>query len=290
MKTKTGMFCFSLILILFVTLYAGSSDISICKEAVAPEDYGAILEVPDSLRILIGQYRLAWKELCSGRKDADRSLSRLLSQAEQIESQFKTVIAREDKKFQGNDASKERFEHANRVHEILGKQYPAFIPGFHGSYMEYSFFRPSLKKFDEAAQLGNDEDRAFFGQYANDGIFRPWIMATWDYGGCRRYGQFKWAEQLQTALDMRTRLKSKVYLDINSEFVKEMLRDLTQDWDVCTCDRKESVLPDLVSVSDFLKGKAEFEPDFKAVNEKIQSIRSGKIKVNSEAEKHCSGG
>jgi hypothetical protein len=85
-------------------------------------------------------------------------------------------------------------------------------------------------------------------------------------------------------------VQSTAYLKESALLEEGLFRELGTSYDICTCKKKEAVLQDLLNVQKYIRKEAVYASQVPKVQQTIDSIESGKIKVNSEAEKHCSGG
>src|SRR6185436_12178885 len=118
----------------------------------------------------------------------------------------------------------------------------------------------------------------------------PWMEKTWDYGGCLRFGEFRWAEALDQIVKLKKDLHSDIYRKMASDWETLLMEDLTSESDVCTCKKRDAVIEDLQAAQLYLQATPALSAYVPGVQAKLQSIRTKKIKIESEAEKHCSGG
>src|SRR4029453_17780690 len=166
------------------------------------------------------------------------------------------------------------------------------------SYFEYEYFQPSFEEFEKHTSLGTAEDKRFFGTgihlnlaFPRVGRWSPPRMEkTWDYGGCFRFGEFRWAETMDEIVNLRKDLQPDIYRKMASDWETSLMDDLTDEGEVCTCKEKGAVIEDLKATLAFLQTKPALSVHVPRVQAKIQSIETKKTTVASEAEKHCSGG
>ena len=260
-----------------------------CQAAMANVEYGNLLVVPDDTKALIESYRSAWKTFCDVEKQARPSMADLLLQAKEIELRF-------DKVFETFHASSRLEDDA--VSDLLVKKYPSFVPAFEGSYFEYEYFRPSFEEFEKHTPLGTAEDKRFFDtgirlglEFPRPGRWNPpWIEKTWDYGGCFRFGEFRWTEALDQIVKLKADLHSEIYRKMTSDWEMLLMEDLASEGNVCTCKNTDAVIEDLQAALLYLQRTPALSAFATDVQAKLQSIQAKKVKVESEAQKHCSGG
>ena len=258
-------------------------------------EYGNLLVVPDDTKALIESYRSAWKTFCDVEKQARPSMADLLVQAKVIELRF-------DKIFETYHASRKASEppgpEDDAVSDLVVKKYPSFVPAFEGSYFEYEYFMPSFETFEKHTPLGTAEDKRFFDtgirldlEFPNLGRWNPpWLQKTWDYGGCLRFGEFRWTDALDQIMKLKGDLHSDIYRKMASDWETLLMEDLTAGGDVCTCKRKDAVIEDLQAALLYLQATPALSAYVPAVQAKLQSIQAKRIEVESEDVKHCSGG
>ena len=68
------------------------------------------------------------------------------------------------------------------------------------------------------------------------------------------------------------------------------MEDLSSESDVCTCKETGAVIEDLQAALLYLQRTPALSAFATDVQAKLQSIQAKKVKVESEAQKHCSGG
>jgi hypothetical protein len=203
---------------------------------------------------------------------------------------MKMVIAR----FNELKDQEERRKQADVFQEILMKAYPEFIPAFQGSFWESTFFSPQTRGFEKYVSLGSREDKLFFQNKIplTDEIWdHPWMEHTWDYGGCYLFGKFDWAGEIHKIAHLKRELKSDVYLKQLAVYESSLFDPLIRTGDeICSCDRKDAVVKDYQSISKVLQGESALSSHLPGVRSALSSIPSGKVKIGSDREKHCSGG
>jgi hypothetical protein len=260
-----------------------------CTAATEKVDYGSGLSISDDTRALIESYRSDWRNLCSSKGGAKPSLAEIFAKANQIESDFKRVFDSFDESII-NEANFDSRRSA-AINDLVSNKFPTFVPAFKGAYGEHEMFSPSIEAFRKSAPLGNAEDRTFFeNQISLEGDFPPYVRKTWDYGGCDQYGEFDWTGTLKNIAHIKKQVRSAAYLKESALLEEGLFRELGTSYDICTCRKKEAVLQDLLQIQKYLRKEAVYASQVPKVQQTIDSIQSGKIKVNSEAEKHCSGG
>jgi len=260
-----------------------------CTAATAPVDYGSGLSISDDTRNLIESYRADWRSLCSPNGGSKPSLATIFVKAKQIEADFKKIFDAFDESIL-NDANFDPRRSA-AINDLVSNKFPTFVPAFKGAYGEHEIFSPSIEAFRKSSPLGNAEDRTFFeNQLSLEGDFPPYVMKTWDYGGCDRYGEFDWTGTLKDIAHVKKQVKSPAYLKESALLEDGLFRELGTSYDICTCRKKEAVLQDLLNVEKYIRKESVYASQGPKVRQTIDSIQSGKIQVKSEAEKHCSGG
>jgi hypothetical protein len=260
-----------------------------CRAATEKVDYGTGLSISEGTRSLIESYREDWRSLCSSKGGSKPTLAEIFEKANQIEADFKKIFDSFDESII-NEANFDSRRSA-AINDLVSNQFPRFVPAFKGAYGEHEMFSPSIDAFRKSAPLGNAEDRIFFeNQLSLEGDFPPYITKTWDYGGCDRYGEFDWTGTLKDIARVKKQVKSIAYLKESALLEEGLFRELGTSYDICTCKKKEAVLQDLLNVQKYIRKEAVYASQVPKVQQTIDSIESGKTKVNSEAEKHCSGG
>ncbi len=263
---------------------------SACQAATEKVDYGNWLRISDKTKALIESYRTDWKNLCDPKGKGKVPLSQLFATAKEIEADFKKIFeAFNDSLLNDSNVDPRRID---ELDNLVSRQFPRFVPAFHGAFGNHEYFSPSADAFRENAALGNNEDRAFFESHIPlEGDFPPFIRKTWDYGGCAQYGDFDWTGALKAIARVKKQVKSPAYLKDTSEFEKSIFRELSTTGDnICTCKVKESVLKDFLDIADYVNKEPDYSSQAPAIKMTIDGIKTGRIKVNSELEKHCSGG
>jgi hypothetical protein len=288
--TTTGIMGFWLIAFgIFSISILGEDKYPACKAANEKVDYGNGLSISEDTRSLIESYRQDWKRLCSSKVGAKQSLAEIFVKAKQIEADFKKVFDAFDESIINETNFDPRRSAA--INDLVSNKLPAFVPAFKGAYGEHEIFSPSIEAFKKSAALGNPEDQTFFeNQLSLEGDFPPYITKTWDYGGCDRYGEFDWTGTLKAIAHVKKQVKNSAYLKESALLEESLFRELSTSYDICTCRKKEAVLPDLLKVQKYIQKENVYASQVPKVQQTIDSIQTGKIQVKSEAEKHCSGG
>jgi hypothetical protein len=223
------------------------------------------------------------------------TLADLYAKAGKVQVAFEAgVMEKAIKKFNAAKDQDERLKQADAMQEILFTTYPQFIPAFQGSFYESTFFSPQTEAFEKYVSLGSREDQLFFLNKIplTDDIWdHPWIERTWDYGGCYEFGKFDWVGELRKIARLKRELKSEVYLKQLAVYESSLFDPLTQNGEqICSCDRKDAVLKDFQDIDIVLQDESALSSHLPEVRSTISSIQSGKVKIGSEREKHCSGG
>ena len=286
--SKITALCFVLFGILSLFAF-GADKYPACTAASQKVDYGIGLSIPDATKTLIESYRADWRNLCTPKGESKPTLSALLAKAKQIEADFKKIFDSFDESILNETNFDSRRSAA--VNDLVSNRFPAFVPAFKGAYGEHEMFSPSIEAFRKSAPLGNPEDRTFFeNQLTLEGDFPPYIRKTWDYGGCDQFGEFDWTGTLKDLSEVKKHVKSAAYLKESALFEEGLFHELGTSYDICTCKKKDAVLKDLLAVQKYIRKDSQFSAHVPTVQQTIDGIQSGKIKVKSEAEQHCSGG
>ncbi len=160
----------------------------------------------------------------------------------------------------------------------------------------------SLSDFRKYAPLGDAEDILFFKEYfelRGETLFDPWISATWDYGGCRRFGEYQWVDTLKKIDSLKKNLTKTLYVEAVLEFEQHLIIFLDGLYfrvsdrrmsDICTCGDKSAVERDLNEILEHIVSKPGYEETADTIRKTLKGIHENEIQINSEAEKHCSGG
>jgi len=259
-----------------------------CQAALAAPDYGNALTVSAEAKAAIESYRTSWKAFCAEGAAGKPSMADLLVKAKEIQALFSKVIDAHN----NSRNTAQRYSHADAVSDLLVKKYPTFVPAFEGSYYEQEYFRPATVEFKKHARLGTVEDQRFFdaGIMLNT-EFPEWMDRTWHLGGCWRHGEFDWSAELDKVTKLQKDLKTGIYKELTSEHEAALMEPLvSEENSICACNRKDAVSKDLQRMLDYLAktpALASYEP---RVRSKLNKVQAGQIAVDSEAEKHCSGG
>jgi len=268
----------------------GRGQSAACVAAKASADYGPLIKVPDALKTEIAEYKARWRAACASKEPV--SLHDLLVRARRIEADFAPIL----------DAAASDQSHVDELHLMLSETYPSFIPAFEGSLIEFQYFSPNLDDFRDNEVLGTDEDRRFLDTYTEligDATLYPWLMQTWDHGGCVRFGEYKWADTLKTLDALRAAVKGPAYremIDRLEEALKEQWQTLGMAAEegkpplICTCENRNVVVPDLQSILAAIAQRPGYDATRAALQRTLAGVEGGAIPVQVEAEKHCSGG
>ncbi len=256
---------------------------------MAAVDYGSGLSIPQNTRTLIDSYRADWRALCEPAGTRKPALSDLLASAKQIEADFKRVFeAFDDAILNDRNFDVRRFDVVN---ELVSRKFPEFIPAFQGAFGEHETFSPSLAAFRQSAALGTSEDRLFLESgIPLEGDFPPFITRTWEYGGCVRHGEYDWTGVMKGIARVKQQARSAVYLKETDQFEEKLFSQLSPNGAICTCKATEAVLKDYVSIQQYIGTEARFAAHAAAIRQTVAAIESGRITVQSDREKHCSGG
>ena len=268
----------------------GRGQSAACVAAKASADYGTLIKVPEALKTEIAEYKSRWRAACNSSKPS--SLNDLLVRARRIEAGFAAIL----------EAAAGDQSHVDELHLAFSETYPQFIPAFEGSLIEFQYFTPNLDDFRDNEVLGTDEDRHFLDGYTEligDATLYPWLMQTWDHGGCVRFGEYKWADTLKALDALRASVTGQAYLDMIAhleEAMKDQWQTLGMATDearppvICTCENRAAVVPDLQSILGAIAGRPGYDATRAALRRTLAGVEAGAIPVRVEAEQHCSGG
>ena len=264
-----------------------------CRAARTPPAYDGALELPDATIERLEAYRARWRRACD-RKPENGSLHGLLLQATQIEADFALVFRRENERWDDAKGPPEaRWQRAEAVHRFVGKELPAFVPGFRGSHIDWEYFSPSLGFFREHAALGDDEDRVFLESHiplrGSGGDDLPWLERIWDYGGCTRFGEFDWIAELARIEALREQLQRDVYRATLAAYESRLFEDLTPRYSLCVCQDPESAVADLERVSQALAARNGPEERRAAIDAAAARMRAGETSLRSHRDGTCGG-
>jgi hypothetical protein len=294
-RSSNALVCSALALLLgFPALADAEPSLPGCRAALSQAAYDSPLDLPAATIGRIEAYRLGWRRLCAGER-GDVSLYDLLAQARQIELDFGPIFRREAETWKAAEGQGEaRWRRAEAIHSLLASKFPAFVPGFIGSFVEWEYFQPDAAFFRKHRSLGDEEDRVFLdagirlpgpGPAPN-----PWFEFTWDYGGCKRFGEFDWVGEIRKIEALRDRLHRDLYRSALVAYERDLYRDLTPRSSLCICDDVARVVPDLEEVSRELAERAVRAETRRAIGYATSQIRAGAISLRSSREGGCSGG
>lgn len=268
----------------------GRGQSAACVAAKAAPDYGTLIKVPDGLKAEIAEYKAEWRGACGSKEPV--SLNDLLTRARRIEAGFASIL----------EAAAADQNHVDELHIAFSETYPSFIPAFEGSLIEFQYFSPNLDDFRDNEVLGTDEDRQFLTAYTEmigDATLYPWIMQTWDHGGCIRFGEYEWADALKSLDILRENTKGQAYramIDGLEEALKEQWQTLGMPAGegkppvICTCDNRGAVVPDLETILAAIAERPGYEATRAALRRTLAGIQAGAVPVLVESEQRCSGG
>ena len=90
---------------------------------------------------------------------------------------------------------------------------------------------------------------------------------------------------------MKKEAKSQAYVNRLTVYESSLFYSLEEPGqEICTCDRKDAVLKDYRNISKVVEKESTLSSHLSNIRSVISGIESGKLKVGSEKEKHCSGG
>jgi hypothetical protein len=225
------------------------------------------LSLPTPLKERLMAYRQRWRSLCAG--SASRpSVEDLLGEATEIRDAVEG-------------------EAADAIAAIPGRVLPGLGGGHEGT------LDLDKDEFSEAAGAkGTETDRHFWRHYPELSEHRlpTWIEATWDYGGCWRFGDYDWIAALNAVSALRSRPLGPTYGRL-LRWAEEGLWDgLAGPHELCTCGPASAVVPDLEAILRFVDQTPSLREHAPAIGARIKAIRSGGVTVRSQADGHCSGG
>lgn len=258
-----------------------------CLAATAPVKYGRYVRPDAATARAILQYRAAWRAFCKTRKG---SLNRLLTIAARIEQGMEKAI---------NTASNRgrlRGKNADRAHDDLQKRYPAFIPAFMGSIIEFEFFRVQMWVVRRYAKWGDVNDRAYFANqqaiFGTDEKSYPWVRRTWDYGGCTKFAGYDWLGNVRKVAGLQKQLGGWYAKQL--EKYNTNLRQTISSWarakEICTCGEPGTVQAALARLAPALDRQPGFSKSAGYARVTLRKIRAGQTKVLSDKRRTCKYG
>ncbi len=275
---------------------AGAVDkpVPACETATQRAQYGAVIAVPAPVRELVENYRQSWTSFCNQQRAGERTLADLYAQAGRISAAFHQLIDQAIKAMPPASDAGAFGKRADALDAVLRTDFPKFVPAFEGSFHDSTFFEPSTEAFKAYASRGSVEDRLFFdsGMPLTAHIWdEPWLEPTWDYGGCLQFGRFDWAAEARKIARLKRELRSESYVQQLAAREKKFFSIVEHDGKrICTCDQKDAVLADYQN----LYGAVEQEPvlatHVAGLRRMIAALQSSQIGIDSEKERHCSGG
>lgn len=250
-----------------------------CAAAVAPVNYGRLLNVPDALRKDVDAYRQAWKDACA--KKGGASLAALLAQGDRIGKGF-TELA---------DKSGIKESKYEELHELWQNAYPKFIPAFHGSMIEYEYIEPELTAFARQAALGDGDDKLFFGSqralYGTDKHSFPWVRRSWDHGGCVLWGKYDWVAAVARIEELEAKLSAAAYRTRLAE-LKDRIRNYVTDPAakrdgkkpvVDSCAPRAQTIAALDKTMRGLQARKGWEPAAAGLKKTLDDIRANRSEI-----------
>jgi hypothetical protein len=171
------------------------------------------------------------------------------------------------------------------------------IPGM-GPGMDYPLY-PYQEEFAQTAlRYGTATDRFFWKRYpVVDRVLSkpPWILGTWDYGGCPRYGEYDWIAGVRALEELKARRLGPTYRKLSREAERELWNEL--EWfspqsQMCTCGSVAAVVIDLERILRFLRRTPALQGHYTRLRARIRAIESGSVEVLSYAAvaERCRGG
>lgn len=258
-----------------------------CLAATAPVKYGNLIRPDGATRAAIRLYRAAWARFC---RQKSGSLNRLLTLADRVETGVERAIAA------AHAARRLTGKNADRAHDDLQKRWPAFVPAFMGSIIEYEFFRPQMRVFHRFIKWGDARDRQFFAAekqiFGTDFKAAPWIRRTWDYGGCTRFATYDWVGNVRRVDGLRAQLSGwyRRRLGAYHDSLKQTITQWSKAKEICTCGAPGTVVPALTRLQAFLAKRHRYRGYSRPLRTTLRRIRSGETKVLSDKLRQCKYG
>lgn len=238
-----------------------------CSVAAAPAPQLQALSVPVALRDRLLSYRKGWQALCAGAPDRP-SVEDLLTEAREIRDAVEGEVA-------------------DAISALPARPLPGLGPGHTGSLDVYD------DEFREAAGVkGTDVDRHFWKHYltVRGPVLPVWVEATWDYGGCARFGDYNWIAGLKTLIELRAQPLGPTYGKLHRWTEESFWEELEGSGDLCTCGPPAAVVPDLEAILRFVEQTPALREHAPRLRARIRAITSGAVAVRSQEDEHCSGG
>ena len=238
-----------------------------CSVAIAPGSHLQALSAPAALRDRLLSYRKGWQALCAGTPDRP-SVEALLAEAREIRDAVEGEVA-------------------NAISAIPIRALPGLRPGY------VDALDVDDDEFREAALAkGTDVDRHFWKHYPK--IAGPklptWIEATWDYGGCSRFGEYNWIAGLKALIELRAKPLGPTYGELRGWTEEALWQELEGSRDLCACGPTAAVVPDLEAIFRFVDQTPSLREHAPRLQARIKAITSGAVAVRSQKDAHCSGG
>lgn len=262
-----------------------------CVAARTPLAFTGMMRINPAQRALIQRYRAAWRSLC-GRQGA--TLYQVFDLGKQVQLAMAKTFDRALQRAQGKAA--------DRLHTEVQQVIPRFLPAFHGSVIEFEYFELNQQALRAKLALGDAKDKLYWSSYDKlfGGDFKaaPWIERTWDYGGCVKFGRYKWVAALKLVQRLRGELTDRpLYLQSVNQLPGWMARAMNGFRNkqqgagkICTCDAIGAVNTDLIRLSEWTATQPAFANVFRATKPTLEGVLAGTVRVMSQKVKHCSGG
>jgi len=251
-----------------------------CAAAAAKVDYGRLLQIPDGLKAEVEAYRAGWREACA--KKGGASLNALLVRGDAIAKAFVAVL----------DKSGIKETKFDDLHTLFRETYPRFIPAFHGSVIEYEYFEPDLAVYARQAALGDAEDKLFLSNhralYGTDPHGFPWVMRSWDHGGCVRFGAFDWVGAVARIEGLEAKLKGEAYRRRLAELKDRIRSYLTEPAAkrgdgkkpvVDSCAPRARTIAELDKTAKGLQARKGWEKTVAGLRKTLDDIRANRTEI-----------
>jgi hypothetical protein len=238
-----------------------------CSIAAAPAPGLQALSVPSGLRDRMVSYRQGWQALCAG-TTPHPSVEDLLREAGEIRDAVEGDVA-------------------DAISALPARPLPGLRAGLATTLdVDHHEFR------EAAGVKGTDVDRRFWEHYLKirGPVLPVWVEGTWDYGGCVRFGDYKWIAGLKTLVELQAQPLGPTYGKLRRWTEEALWNDLEGSGDLCTCGPTAAIVPDLEAILRFVEQTPALREHAPRLQARIGAIRSGAVAVRSEKDGHCSGG
>lgn len=292
-----------LIIIIGIPINSNSQEFTPPCEAIKNDVYlHPLINFKDSTLKSIVIYRNLWKNVCNKRDSLKYFDSFQYSQI--IHDNFiNDAIA--DKRYQYPEdpnretAIKYTEEEIKKIWDYLNNDVPKFLPGIHGQIYDYRNIVFKHDYFVKYSHLGTNIDKKYWAlkKYVGDlGWFPIWLVQTWDYGGCENYGGFDFVKIFRSIKELRQYKLPDIYAKTLAEYEKKLLLMYTfkmpsekVNSGVCSCNGFEPIINDLKKIVGYYRTEQDIDKANLFENS-LKAVTSGKITVNNDSVKHCSGG